>query len=521
MDASAMDGRITDEVSPRSHAILDYLPCLWSRVLFGGTADAKSPASPWAWLWLLMLPAALLYPCLSFHLFEPDEGRYAEIPREMLMRGDWVVPRLLGEPYLDKPPLFYWLVMASFRLFGAEIWSARLIPALAVHGCVLLTYFLGRRSFGSRAAFWGALALTLAPGFLSMGRLLILDGLLALCVTLALLAGFEAIRGATLRPRWWALSAIACGLGILTKGPIAIVLVVPPMLAHRFLTRPAWRLSLRAWLGYAALIALVLLPWSLAIAVREPQFAVYFLWQHNVVRFLSPFDHIRPIWFYLPILFAGLLPATLLLAPFLRFLFSGRDEDAGRRCPELGFMLLAGGWCLFFFSLSGSKLPTYILPAFPPLALALGYYLTGSRWQRPRWLAAPVLGGLAVLASINYIGVPWYAKFHSPLGDPQAIQHHCADPATPVICYPRNCDSVAFFLGRDDLRSYRSKETPTMIEELKRHPRSVIIFTHRHSLEGLRQVLPQPLCITTEVPINGSWRRLHPEMCYMAVVERR
>jgi 4-amino-4-deoxy-L-arabinose transferase-like glycosyltransferase len=519
MDATATDRRIEGNASP--HAILDYLPYLWSRVLFAGAVDAPSHASSKAWLWLLILPAFLLYPCLSFHLFEPDEGRYAEIPREMLARGDWVVPYLLGEPYLDKPPLFYWLVMASFRIFGAEIWSARLIPALAVHACVLLTYFLGRRSLGERAAFWGALALCLAPGFLSMGRLLILDGLLAFCVTLALFAAFEAIRGVRLRRGWWALSAVACGLGMLTKGPIALVLVLPPILAHRFLTNSPWRLSYRAVAGYVAIVLAVLLPWSIAIGIREPHFAAYFLWQHNVVRFLSPFDHIRPIWFYLPILFGGLLPATLLLWPFTRFLLSGSPADAARRCPELGFMLLAGGWCLFFFSLSGSKLPTYILPAFPPLALALGYYLAGSRWAKPRWLAAPLIGGVAVLALINFVAMPWYATFHSPLGNAEAIENYCSNRATPVICYPRNCDSIAFFLGRDDLKSYRSKETPTMIDQLQRNRRTVIIFTHRHSLEGLRQVLPRHLRVTSEVPINGSWRRLQPEMCYMAVIERK
>jgi 4-amino-4-deoxy-L-arabinose transferase-like glycosyltransferase len=109
---------------------------------------------------------------MSFPLFEPDEGRYAEIPREMLARGEWVVPYLHGQPYLDKPPLVYWLVMGCYRLLGVHDWAARLVPALAVHGCVLLTYLLGRRLLGERAAFWGALALTLAPGFSSMGRLL-------------------------------------------------------------------------------------------------------------------------------------------------------------------------------------------------------------------------------------------------------------------------------------------------------------------------------------------------------------
>src|SRR6202008_1592092 len=119
------------------------------------------------------VPAALLYPCLSFRLFEPDEGRYAEIPREMLARGEWIVPYLQGEPYLDKPPLLYWLVGLSYRVFGVQDWAARLIPALAVHASILLTYFFGARMLGERAGFWGACLLSLAPAFVSVGRLLV------------------------------------------------------------------------------------------------------------------------------------------------------------------------------------------------------------------------------------------------------------------------------------------------------------------------------------------------------------
>jgi 4-amino-4-deoxy-L-arabinose transferase-like glycosyltransferase len=509
---------------PSRPAFLDYLPCLWSRVLFPGTAPKDAPSGK-SWLWLIFIPAIFLYPCLSFHLLEPDEGRYAEIPREMLSRGDWVVPYLLGEPYLDKPPLFYWLVMSSFRLLGTNIWAARLVPALALHGCVLLTYFLGRRSVGARAAFWGALLLSLAPGFLSMGRLLILDGLLAFCVTLSILSGFEALRGETLRRGWWLLSAFACGLALLAKGPVALVLIVPPLLLHRALTAPrVHRLTVgpRPLLAYAAVVLSVVLPWFIAICIRAPAFAAHFLWEHNVVRFIAPFDHIRPVWFYVPILLVGMLPASLWFVPLVRFLLSGKPSDAERRSPELGFLLLAGGWCVFFFSLSGSKLPTYILPAFPLLALAVGAYLTGSRWLERRWVAAPLVLAVAGLAVINYGIMPWHARFHSPLSHAEAVQSYCADPNVPVICYPRNCDSVAFFLGRDDLRSYRSKQTPTLIEFLQQQRRTVIIFTHRHSLDGLREVLPHQLRLTGEVPISGSWRSFaRPEMCYMAVVERR
>src|SRR5262249_31582425 len=159
-----------------------------------------------------------------FRLLEPDEGRYAEIPREMLERGDWLVPHLQGEPYLDKPPLAYWLTMASYVLFGVGDGPARLAPAIAVHGRILLVYLFRRRRFGQRPALWGALLLALTPGFVGMARLLLLDGVLTFLVTFTLFGLLEAVQGEHLRWRWWLLAAAACGLGILTKGPVILVL---------------------------------------------------------------------------------------------------------------------------------------------------------------------------------------------------------------------------------------------------------------------------------------------------------
>src|SRR5919198_2080524 len=135
--AGEATGQVTDQMTvagPRS--VLAWLPFLWSRVLFPGEPRTPGRLRWTALLVLLLVPGALLYPWLAFHLFEPDEGRYAEIPREMLVRSEWVVPYLLGEPYLDKPPLLYWLVMLSYRLLGIHDWSARLVPALAVHASI-------------------------------------------------------------------------------------------------------------------------------------------------------------------------------------------------------------------------------------------------------------------------------------------------------------------------------------------------------------------------------------------------
>src|SRR5438105_106406 len=160
---------------PIERTLLAWPPYLWSHVTFAGTDPTTEPLRWRSLLWLLLIPGLLLYVSMAFPLFEPDEGRYAEIPREMLAQGDWTVPHLHGEPYLDKPPLLYWLVMLSYQVFGVADWAARLVPALAIHGTVLLTYLFGRRMFGERAAFWGGLTLALAPGFTSMGRLLVLD----------------------------------------------------------------------------------------------------------------------------------------------------------------------------------------------------------------------------------------------------------------------------------------------------------------------------------------------------------
>jgi hypothetical protein len=488
--------RADEDAAPRSLA--SWLPFLWSRVLFPGRDE---PIRPWRWAalaWLILLPGVLLYPCLAFPLLEPDESRYAEIPREMLLRGDLVVPVLQGEPYLDKPPLLYWLVAASYRLFGVGDAAARLPSAVAVHLCILLTYLLGRRVVGERAAFRGALLLGLAPGFVSVGRLLLIDGPLALWATLALFAGFEAVRGPRLRRGWWLLAAVACGLGVLTKGPVALVLLLPPLWLHRRLTGgrgAGWR----AHLAFLAVVAAVTLPWYVVLCLRVPEFARHFFWEHHLVRFFSGMAHVRGVWFYGPVLLLGLLPGTLLLWPFLRFLGGADPEAVRHRTAGLGFVLLAGGWCVLFFTVSACKLPTYVLPAFPPLALALGCFLAHGRWgsaRAPAWAAGV---SFVLLALAHHVWLPWYAGYRSPMSRPDEVRRLCADPETPVVCYPRNCDSVAFYLGRDDLRNYRSQDVEELRQLVRSQPRTVVLCTHRHSLRGLKELLPPEVRVREEV----------------------
>lgn len=484
---------------------LAWLAVWWRSVLFPGPAQAVPPVSWRALLLLAVLPAGVLYPVLGFALFDPDEGRYAQIPREMALRGEWVVPYLQGEPYLDKPPLFYWVVRLSYAVFGVHDWAARVGPALAAHATLVLTYLLGRRAVGERAARAGAILLALAPAF-GMARLVLLDGLLTLWVTAGLFCLYEAARGERWRWGWGLAAAMLVGLGVLTKGPIALVLTVPPVWAWRRLSGAGGRIGWGAVAAFAAVVAGVALPWYAAVALRLPAFNRHFLWDHNVLRFLAPFDHEEPVWFYAPVVLAGLLPGTMLLPSLGRWLASGDPEQAARRGPGLALVLLAGGWCVGFFSLSGCKLPTYVLPAFGPLALALGATLAARGWEGRT--ATRVVGGLAaVLVIAGHLAVlPWFARERAAMGRPEAVLALCADPAVPVVCHPRPCDSVAFYLGRDDVRHFRSKEADRLVAELGKSPRTVVLCTHDHTLGALKQVLPPCLKITREVEVGPDGR---------------
>jgi len=365
---------------PRILATL--LPFWWSRVLFAGSQARSAskgepnPCSRYGLAILVLIAIALFFLRLRAPLLEPQEPRYAEIPRQMLQEGRLLVPVLHGQPYLDKPPLLYWLVMGSYTVFGVHDWSARLVPGLAGVFTVLLTYWWGRRVAGERAALCGALVLCLSAGFIYRQRMLNMDSLLCLWVTAALASAHAALKsGPVLRWRWWLLAAIACGLGLLTKGPIALVLVLTPLLLYPRLEPRCARVSLRDGAVFALLAVLLAAPWYVAVMVQMPDFAHTFFWRHHVERFLTPFDHEKPAWFYVPGLLAGMLPWTLLLPGFVRFLARRSLRAARRRPAALGFFLLSALWCLLFFSASGCKRPAYILPAMPALALAVGCYL--------------------------------------------------------------------------------------------------------------------------------------------------
>lgn len=490
--------------TPRS--FVGWLPHLWQSVLFPLAAASPTRVHLGRFLLVASLPAVLLYPCRGFMLLEPDEGRYAQIGKELLDREAWVVPTLQGEPYLDKPPLFYWLVKLSYQAFGVSESAARLVPSACVHLTIVLVYLLGRRSVEEKAAFWAALLLTVSPGYLGVARLLLLDGLLTLCVTASVLCGYEAVRTGRLRWGWWMLSAFASGLGFLTKGPISEVLLFPPLVAIGWLGGTTARVGWRGCLAFAAVVVAVNLPWYVAMYRVRPEFLGYFFWEHNVMRFVKPFDHLQPVWYYAPVLLGGFLPGVLLAGPYIRSVFFTTNQTNTHTVAG-GFWLLAGLWCVAFFSASGSKLPTYILPAFPPLCLALGEFIARSRWDRSRAYQSTLAGFALLLGAWHFVGLPWYARERSPMGRPEIVAPYLDDPDTTVVTYPRNVDSVAFYTGRNDLRRVRSVDVNQLIVDSMGRPRTVVLFTHDHSLAAFRCALPPEVRVAEAVAIRDRKRK--------------
>lgn len=323
---------------------------------------------------LLIIAAIFMFTNLSYPLIDRDETRYAEIPREMLATGNWVLPQLNFHAYYDKPPLLYWLCAISYKMFGISEFSARLVPAFAALLTMASTMWFGTRNFGSRIGLLAGVVLMLSVGFAFTSRYLLLDGVLALFVSLSLFTAYEAIKTERVKMIWWILSGIFVGLAFMTKGPLALVLWLPPVVAMAWLTES---FSKPRWWHYGiigSVAAAIVLPWFVTVTAFDANFLREFFITHNVRRFAGDF-HPKPIWYFIPVLLLAGHPWSFLAIPYVRFLFGRSERCRVGRPPLIGFLLLWSGWVFAFFSVSSCKLPTYLLPAGPALALMMAHYL--------------------------------------------------------------------------------------------------------------------------------------------------
>ncbi len=366
----------------------------------------------------LRLGLLALFVCLNLlplgarPLMEPDETRYAEVPREMLATGNWVAPHLDGLRYFEKPPLGYWANAISMKLLGGSAFAIRLPSALSVGLSALVILLLGRRFLPPEEVWAGPLAslIFLTSGeVIAVGTFSVMDSMLSAALTLTLAAFLMATQA---RPRssgergWLVAAGVSCGIAFLLKGFLA--LVVPGVSVGAYLLwerrgRDLWRL---AWLPLVV-ATLTVLPWAGAIWRREPDFWSYFFWVEHVHRFLGGggAQHPQGFWFFFlfgPLMF---MPWSFLAPAAVRGLRQSGPVASETR-TLCRFCLCWFGLPFLFFSLSSGKLLTYILPCFPPLAMltSLGL-LAALRAGRERGvnLGAGALGALFLLAGLGLL----------------------------------------------------------------------------------------------------------------------
>jgi len=349
-------------------------------------------------LWFAVLP---LRP-----LFNPDEGRYAEIPREMLHGGDWVIPHLNGLAYIEKPPLQYWATAAALATFGQNEFAARFYTAFCALATLGVVWLTGARLWGEAAAWRSAAVLAGMLMFPVMGQLLTLDMSLTFYMTAAL-AGFLLAQTGTRRWMWVAWTATA--LGVLTKGLVAAAIPAAVLVLHSLYTRDLvpWR-RLEAARGFP-LFLVITVPWHWLAMRRLPGFADFYFVHEHFARYLSPSaDREEAWWFFIAVFVLGTLPWT---PAAVRALCLGwRRRAAPAQFDAAVFLWLWVAFIGVFFSFSDSKLIPYILPAMPALALLIG---CGAPAPGRRDLA--VSGGLTLAAAAAAGAAGLIGPRHLPL----------------------------------------------------------------------------------------------------------
>ena len=373
-------------------------------------SSRTSTAARIGWAILIL---ATLYVCYFSHLgaigfVGPDEPRYAWIARDMVETGDWVTPRLYGKPWFEKPPLFYWGAALCFELFGVSEAAARLPSAISALLATLALAWLALRLYGAETARWLLLLLPTTVGMIGFSHAASTDmpfsGMLTIAmVCAAVVLGLTGNENTPILPRtpWLALILFGffLGLAVLAKGPAAIILSGGAVFFWALFTK-RWRDAFRL-LHPAAIVSFCLtaLPWYILCARRNPDFFRIFIIEHNFKRYLTPeFQHIQPFWFYIPVLLVAFVPWIAIL---LWSLIKGTAKlwRTRKTSASTWLFLCWAGFCLIFFSVSQSKLPGYILPAFPAIGLLISRDL-GARLQRKangvRWLCLAV--GLTFLA---------------------------------------------------------------------------------------------------------------------------
>jgi len=418
-------------------------------------------------LLLLLVAACMFFAGIGrLALIEPDEGRNAEVAREMLAKGDWITPHFNNFSYLDKPPVYFWAVASSFKVAGLSEASARFPSALAALLTVFLAWFLARRMFGNSPGLYAGIVLATSPLVVVFAREVIFDMTLTLLVTGAMVCYWLREAGSEQRKLLDVLFFAALGLATLTKGPVGFLLPMLSIGVYQALRGKFARLKELNWgLGLVTFFA-VTLPWFIAVSVRHPDFPGYAFWQESLERFATGHSHrAGPVYYYLIIYLAGFLPWSffLLYAAFHR-ISRWRELRQEQQAPVL-FLLSWVGVIFVFFSISQSKLPGYLLPAMVPLSILMGKVWTGPKSERagraPDWLT----GGFATLIALGIIiaAAPHFEHFLFPHGRLQKkMPHDVFALLGPTLLYTGVILCALGIIGRNLCARAREK-SPTVI----------------------------------------------------------
>lgn len=322
-----------------------------------------------------------LYGLGQFGLIGADEPRYAQVAREMLERHDWITPVLGGQPWLEKPPLYYWQAMMAYAIFGVSDWAARLPSVFDATFLVLAVYFFLRR-FRRGFELDGALIMASSAGMVGYARAASMDMALAAAFTVGML-GWWAWRESG-KKTYLAVFYGFMALGMLAKGPVAPFLAIVVVVLYAAAVRELRLVLKTLWVPGILLFCAIALPWYFAVQMRNPEFFHEFIVEHNLSRFSKNlYHHTKPFWYYLPVTALALVPWTVFASAALvqrvREWWAKRNaRDAAGGDLEDQFGMFAACWLIvpvIFFSISQSKLPGYILPAIPAGALLLAEYL--------------------------------------------------------------------------------------------------------------------------------------------------
>jgi 4-amino-4-deoxy-L-arabinose transferase-like glycosyltransferase len=324
---------------------------------------------------ILAILAAILFlyfmPLGSHGLLEPDEGRYAEIPREMIESGNFITPKLNYVKYFEKPVLLYWMNAADFIIFGENEFAARVAPALCALSGALVTALLGTLIFGVRAGILSGIITSLSLLYFAIGTINSTDMPLSFFLTLALASFYTGnIRNDR---RWYMLFYAAMALGLLTKGLVAVVLPGGIIFWYVIFTRK-WNLIIDVlYIPGIIIFSAISLPWFYLVCRDNPDFFYFFFVREHFLRYATKIaDRYEPFWYFLPLIPAGLMPWTGFFFALLSKKSIIRTPSDNKSRDSNIFLLTWFAVILIFFSISSSKLIPYIVPCIPPLALLIG-----------------------------------------------------------------------------------------------------------------------------------------------------